>query len=178
MDLLDLREGRETSPHAWSRHGSSRCPLQSDRNISTCVEQTVEGTFVLSTKTETSPHAWSRPSLFVAKCLMDRNISTCVEQTAYRSPYQPPVRKHLHMRGADFLSLSSIVTVVETSPHAWSRLLVSFFHRDCGGNISTCVEQTATSSSTAFYIAPYIVVLILANFVKDQWKSVNGPYIV
>ena len=46
------------------------------------------------------------------------------------------------MRGADAAIWASIERDLETSPHAWSRLII---HDNCArgeGNISTCVEQT------------------------------------
>ena len=77
---------------------------------------------------ETSPHAWSRqPSIF-QQDRRYRNISTCVEQTCPVSSPASPRRKHLHMRGADYISLAYDRIKKETSPHAWSRLWHINFH--------------------------------------------------
>ena len=48
------------------------------------------------------------------------------------------------MRGADLQIKPFCSGLIETSPHAWSRLLCHARRRMQGGNISTCVEQTST----------------------------------
>ena len=138
---LEPKEARETSPHAWSRHGELGQYAGHGRNISTCVEQTeakdakrpavekhlhMRGADMLSVyararASETSPHAWSRPPYFSISISFLGNISTCVEQTCPVSGPASPRRKHLHMRGADPESGIGGETLVETSPHAWSR---------------------------------------------------------
>ena len=95
-----------------------------------------------SAKMETSPHAWSRPDYLSDVRDLDRNISTCVEQTEDKRVYGAFEQKHLHMRGADSFWSPWARVAVETSPHAWSRLLRVGQVRLCQGNISTCVEQT------------------------------------
>ena len=72
---------------------------------------------------ETSPHVWSRPLEDVLVVMAYGNISTCVEQTLSPCLQTPWRRKHLHMRGADGADGSAEGLDMETSPHAWSRLL-------------------------------------------------------
>ena len=48
------------------------------------------------------------------------------------------------MRGANIILESNITYVLETSPHAWSKLLVPVAKQNLRRNISTCVEQTAS----------------------------------
>ena len=100
---------QETSPHAWSRHCVITLYTGAGRNISTCVEQTLQyewqrlhrqkhlhmrGADALSPEhkelaEETSPHAWSRRTCRSCKIYGNRNISTCVEQTFFRLLAQP-----------------------------------------------------------------------------------------
>ena len=121
MVFMMLVIGGETSPHAWSRLNLKSIPQVSNRNISTCVEQTrTRNSLDRSTQKhlhmrgadpdklihirlimETSPHAWSRPQSATDSDLAGRNISTCVEQTLSSNYYEERRRKHLHMRGAD-----------------------------------------------------------------------------
>ena len=79
------------------------------------------------------------------KKLYTGNISTCVEQTRNSSRSGCLIQKHLHMRGANFAENDSVAKRQETSPHAWSKLADGHEHLQLGGNISTCVEQTASS---------------------------------
>ena len=152
----------ETSPHAWSKLTviSKHRPI--DRNISTCVEQTSRiGSSSTSPRKhlhmrgansgyvgfnsyflETSPHAWSKLHLAVILCLLLRNISTCVEQTERHEHRYADKQKHLHMRGANPTMRWCASTCRETSPHAWSKLMVIHKTRSFRRNISTCVEQT------------------------------------
>ena len=53
------------------------------------------------------------------------------------------------MRGADMVNLGSMLVMVETSPHAWSRHPVGHADKPAIGNISTCVEQTCPVSGPA-----------------------------
>ena len=156
---------RETSPHAWSRYGYPADWVDQLRNISTCVEQICQslslknlvekhlhmrgadrGMASLSSGAiETSPHAWSRFPLLHFSACPHRNISTCVEQMQGPSCTRTRGRKHLHMRGADPMTRRKATSVLETSPHAWSRSgICPQAARRCG-NISTCVEQIASS---------------------------------
>ena len=110
-------------------------------NISTCVEQIKhdDGLNAMRRKhlhmrgadallvspllwlVETSPHAWSRFGGNDEGSQDLRNISTCVEQIVSRFGQRGLRQKHLHMRGADFISGGEVYLVEETSPHAWSR---------------------------------------------------------
>ena len=91
---------------------------------------------------ETSPHAWSRPLGSRTHDDIGRNISTCVEQTAPTCKMRYGRKKHLHMRGADAVMMTTTQTAIETSPHAWSRLYFAKNLLVSVRNISTCVEQT------------------------------------
>ncbi len=91
---------------------------------------------------ETSPHAWSKPPSAAVIHSGRRNISTCVEQTSGGLGVLPVGGKHLHMRGANVVPKDSRAAVVETSPHAWSKLISYQYDISKSRNISTCVEQT------------------------------------
>ena len=91
---------------------------------------------------ETSPHAWSKPQMpFIADSDV-RNISTCVEQTPEDFKLYKVAWKHLHMRGANVEVFLFLVFLLETSPHAWSKLVKPTSQSRTNRNISTCVEQT------------------------------------
>ena len=47
------------------------------------------------------------------------------------------------------VNLGSMLVMVETSPHAWSRHPVGHADKPAIGNISTCVEQTCPVSGPA-----------------------------
>ena len=163
-----VRYTEETSPHAWSRPLGSRTHDDIGRNISTCVEQTaptckmrygrkkhlhMRGTDAQMLKAsqslgETSPHAWSIPLEDPAHRIDRGNISTCVEQTDYPLLSRSFFGKHLHMRGADLADATCEEVVKETSPHAWSRLMLNTDGNVKYGNISTCVEQTHSCRSS------------------------------
>ena len=64
--------------------------------------------------------------------------------------------KHLHMRGADILINITIGQHGETSPHAWSRLVVPACRLVGLGNISTCVEQTRLSELFAGVVKKHL----------------------
>ena len=100
----------------------------------------------ISTSGETSPHAWSKHQARIQACDIHGNISTCVEQTSGRRGQAGQGRKHLHMRGANLVLQRCNGCNGETSPHAWSKHCHRGDAEMRGGNISTCVEQTATSS--------------------------------
>ena len=158
----------ETSPHAWSRSVNQlRADLEA-RNISTCVEQIIcplspsrctwkhlhmRGADSSSSshwpcRGETSPHAWSRCLHRDGDAEKVGNISTCVEQIA-TCPHRPSERrKHLHMRGADGEGSSVNQYKWETSPHAWSRFPFGVPKDERLGNISTCVEQMKSPSTS------------------------------
>ena len=132
------------------------------RNISTCVEQTYQHSaenaqtgkhlhmrgansfrhHPVLRSLETSPHAWSKLCRCSCVSLCHRNISTCVEQTRKGIRDELPTRKHLHMRGANYLNLLKSFVIGETSPHAWSKRKAKIQNFDKRRNISTCVEQT------------------------------------
>ena len=71
---------------------------------------------------ETSPHAWSKLEDELRPLRLAGNISTCVEQTSGTSRNGVWMQKHLHMRGANAHLAGDHGLVVETSPHAWSKL--------------------------------------------------------
>ena len=71
---------------------------------------------------ETSPHAWSKPLRDEVHRAGAGNISTCVEQTFMINSQGLGDRKHLHMRGANSVTLNVEASSKETSPHAWSKL--------------------------------------------------------
>ena len=155
----------ETSPHAWSKLPPRVVGVLRVGNISTCVEQTKEDPDHVCWTTkhlhmrganltaspeknrclETSPHAWSKLLTRRIKRTRDRNISTCVEQTQDFPFCRVPLRKHLHMRGANSGGVTVNITPEETSPHAWSKHYLDPNLMSNGRNISTCVEQTAYS---------------------------------
>ena len=159
--LSAMDEAEETSPHAWSRSLQDSMPESGKRNISTCVEQIwsrhhvfigrgkhlhMRGADPLTSTSspflpETSPHAWSRFIGDRVENFVDRNISTCVEQIGRRPRRLLSMEKHLHMRGADASHSASLGRTAETSPHAWSRFIISTNSQESRGNISTCVEQ-------------------------------------
>ena len=141
---MGTRSLRETSPHAWSILDGIEFTYETSGNISTCVEQIearsspcapgrkhlhmrgADPKVVLAPLLcrETSPHAWSRSKIFENPLTIPRNISTCVEQIAAGRRAAQSCRKHLHMRGADAVSPGVDLDNQETSPHAWSRLLI------------------------------------------------------
>ena len=132
----------ETSPHAWSKLPISTLGSSGSRNISTCVEQTFWLCFNDWYISETSPHAWSKLLLWRHGWREGRNISTCVEQTIFSSVNHLNIKKHLHMRGANFVQTILALLNEETSPHAWSKRIPCLIPFESVGNISTCVEQT------------------------------------
>ena len=67
-----------------------------------------------------------------------------MEQTDTMQGLTASVRKHLHMRGADWVVGHCQLWMPETSPHAWSRQETGDDVRLKKRNISTCVEQTNT----------------------------------
>ena len=132
----------ETSPHAWSKLYRNRTTIRKSRNISTCVEQTCFAQVFLD-------HVWkhlhmrgANQNRLMSISVRIGNISTCVEQTHTATTTTFEAQKHLHMRGANPAALSSLVTSLETSPHAWSKPLFGVVELMQRGNISTCVEQT------------------------------------
>ena len=155
---------QETSPHAWSKLADGHEHLQLGGNISTCVEQTASSRRRptrwkkhlhmrgannpakedAGNRRETSPHAWSKHLTFAVERNIRGNISTCVEQTLSPGSHTCEERKHLHMRGANLRPNRLNCRASETSPHAWSKLIKPSVGYMQGGNISTCVEQTAT----------------------------------
>ena len=154
----------ETSPHAWSKLAEEGLQRHQEGNISTCVEQTGDRIAIeeprwkhlhmrgansaindtLAGLTETSPHAWSKHTGESTRRTSTRNISTCVEQTAILLLLNLPLRKHLHMRGANRPMSYVSQPNTETSPHAWSKRHQRHGHSIDTRNISTCVEQTGT----------------------------------
>ena len=156
----------ETSPRAWSIHIISAYSPWSPRNISTCVEHTqgcrrsprsrqkhlhVRGAYDREVslghgRVETSPRAWSIQSLLYSRHLYIGNISTCVEHTFLSLLLLITVEKHLHVRGAYLQVLPMHFLQKETSPRAWSILPSCIVRETVSGNISTCVEHTATFS--------------------------------
>ena len=100
------------------------------------------------TEMETSPHAWSKLYRNRTTIRKSRNISTCVEQTCFAQVFLDHVWKHLHMRGANHVGALHPKMNAETSPHAWSKLIVQYYSGVKAGNISTCVEQTIEDFKT------------------------------
>ena len=97
---------------------------------------------MIETGKETSPHAWRKHNILVMTNQNCRNISTCVEKTNQVHHWSVSSRKHLHMRGENFLSMGTIYIKLETSPHAWRKPCRKKRRRSSGRNISTCVEKT------------------------------------
>ena len=132
----------ETSPHAWSKPSVLERIFPLSGNISTCVEQTFQPCMTCpflqkhlhmrganklrllkgDMSKETSPHAWSKQCGMILIKTSNRNISTCVEQTLQLFFKRLRREKHLHMRGANLVMFRFLVLVLETSPHAWSKL--------------------------------------------------------
>ena len=155
----------ETSPHAWSKPSRLLMQRALHRNSSTCVEQTCSrrshrrpgrkhlhmrganrfASDPLDKDLETSPHAWSKPFGRLIQMILTGNISTCVEQTHTGPETSGHHKKHLHMRGANRMKLDAQLIEMETSPHAWSKLLVPVAKQNLRRNISTCVEQTPSA---------------------------------
>ena len=135
----------ETSPHAWSKpdcRSASAPPSWKHLHMRGANDF---GTQSSGRTLETSPHAWSK--LFPSSCIRRfiGNISTCVEQTEHWTFDKNPDEKYLHMRGANYVGSDSAKDAQETSPHAWSKHMVRVMCSSSRRNISTCVEQTATS---------------------------------
>ena len=129
----------ETSPHAWSKRSLSRIAFRKHLHMRGANLLVVKAQ---TYKPETSPHAWSKHGGSSRRRPDHRNISTCVEQTRPGCPTWRPCRKHLHMRGANFVVAMSDLLYLETSPHAWSKPSRKGSVGNYRGNISTCVEQT------------------------------------
>ena len=140
----------ETSPHAWRKHPSLEDSSVFVRNISTCVEKTIEGLSGISYLPETSPHAWRKPEKPDSRRERNRNISTCVEKTSAKGEDVGNARKHLHMRGENLLLTVIMNQVSETSPHAWRKLEAQEDTISKLGNISTCVEKTSRQQNNRY----------------------------
>ena len=72
---------------------------------------------------ETSPHAWRKLFNVGVDLIKGRNISTCVEKTYALCHHARQVWKHLHMRGENPKTIGNKPLGLETSPHAWRKLL-------------------------------------------------------
>ena len=161
---LHIRGADSTS---WLYRRTGEETSDRGRNISTYVEQTHplypkedgtgkhlhirgaddESQMRSQGKAETSPHTWSRRGLLMKSRIKIGNISTYVEQTGPAPSASSHAWKHLHIRGADTTSDKSRSPRLETSPHTWSRLLLQRGDDRRRGNISTYVEQTASSAA-------------------------------
>ena len=133
----------ETSPHAWRKLAIRVQSMDPERNISTYVEKTlphllqhadkqkhlhirgenIQGILRKSPHVETSPHTWRKLYKALSQTEIRGNISTCVEKTYVHRTYTQSSRKHLHMRGENPEFVSDNRVIVETSPHAWRKLL-------------------------------------------------------
>ena len=91
---------------------------------------------------ETSPHAWRKLHICFVISVSYRNISTCVEKTDSLESSSIFLRKHLHMRGENWLRPVKTSLNLETSPHAWRKPMGLKPTGTMMGNISTCVEKT------------------------------------
>ncbi len=96
-----------------------------------------------------SPRAWSRLERIRVVLRVPRFISTCVEQTGAASGAIHIAAVHLHVRGADNESGTGARCVSGSSPRAWSRRCAGRVCEQAGRFISTCVEQTGSSTAAA-----------------------------
>ena len=160
--LLDMRDCKETPPHAWGRHPQVTHEHQPCGNTPTCVGKTlvlkirhntlqkhphmrgedVQKALLEQLKEETPPHAWGRPRTAVPAFAGVGNTPTCVGKTQKALPGSDIRKKHPHMRGEDRRRIGCAKPIAETPPHAWGRhpgyLLALLDH----GNTPTCVGKT------------------------------------
>ncbi|SQI36100.1 Uncharacterised protein [Leminorella richardii] len=94
------------------------------------------------TLTETPPRTWRRLLQSSSSCSSGGNTSTYVEKTSPQTTPESGHRKHLHVRGEDQESFTSLLRLTETPPRTWRRPTDRSLIGGGLGNTSTYVEKT------------------------------------
>ncbi len=170
--VICLRCG--SSPRAWSRLVCAVSCVMPRRFISTCVEQTPAAAASSMRRTGSSPRAWSRRETAARVVVGVRFISTCVEQTSGIAAIPCAISVHLHVRGADGAPRARDAAHGGSSPRAWSRQDHQVFLESEFRFISTCVEQTGSSSFSGIGIPVHLHVRGADLTDWESWMRFHG----
>ena len=98
--------------------------------------------FPLAPTIETPPRAWGRPPPTPCRFATTRNTPTCVGKTLDADRAQAFREKHPHVRGEDLVGYLRTLSLQETPPRAWGRLLYPLKGLGRLRNTPTCVGKT------------------------------------
>ena len=95
-------------------------------------------------RTETPPRTWGRQSSRISGNAERRNTPTHVGKTKSKKVKKSHKRKHPHARGEDYLSVCTVLLMLETPPRTWGRLCYGLSVVHAVGNTPTHVGKTST----------------------------------
>ena len=152
----------ETPPRTWGRRWGRRHGHLQDGNTPTHVGKTVRGAsapsmarkhphargedYIWNSQVrlyiETPPRTWGRQSSRISGNAERRNTPTHVGKTKSKKVKKSHKRKHPHARGEDYLSVCTVLLMLETPPRTWGRLLYRTSRTKAARNTPTHVGKT------------------------------------